>query len=110
MNNWEKKALNFINQTSRWDKEKDISSFLSFSISLVKELTNADIALQIELEDNETAKVKNASPNYLNDLVMNPEPIRKAIYTQGFKTIYWKKYHQVKTMPLANSYRHCLPP
>jgi hypothetical protein len=87
---WERKALNFINQTSRWDKDKHISSFLAFSISLVKNLTEADIALQLEFEDEETAKVKCASPVHLNDMVLNPEPIKKLLYSQGFKTIYWR--------------------
>ncbi|MBO9729982.1 MAG: hypothetical protein J7623_15200 [Chitinophaga sp.] len=91
MSTWERKALNFINQTSRWDKDKHISSFLAFSISLVKNLTAADIALQLEFEDEETAKVKCASPVHLNDLVLNPEPIKKLLYTQGFKTIYWRE-------------------
>lgn len=90
MSTWERKALNFINQTSRWDKDKHISSFLAFSISLVKSLTAADIALQLEFEDEETAKVKCASPVHLNDMVLNPEPIKKLLYSQGFKTIYWR--------------------
>lgn len=90
MSTWERKALNFINQTSRWDKDKHISSFLAFSISLAKNLTEADIALQLEFEDEETAKVKCASPVHLNDMVLNPEPIKKLLYTQGFKTIYWR--------------------
>ncbi|MFY0255034.1 hypothetical protein ACDQ55_13885 [Chitinophaga sp. 30R24] len=91
MSTWERKALNFVNQTSRWDKDKHISSFLAFSISLVKNLTAADIALQLEFEDEETAKVKNSSPQYLNEIVMNPEPIKKVLYAQGFKTIYWRE-------------------
>ncbi|MEZ2444107.1 hypothetical protein QFZ51_002805 [Chitinophaga sp. W3I9] len=91
MSTWEHKALNFINQTGRWDKDKHISSFLAFSISLVKNLTEADIALQLEFEDEETAKVKCASPLHLNDMVLNPEPIKKLLYTQGFKTIYWRE-------------------
>lgn len=90
MSTWERKALNFINQTSRWDKDKHISSFLAFSISLVKNLTGADIALQLEFEDEETAKVKCASPLHLNEIVLNPEPIKKLLYANGFKTIYWR--------------------
>ncbi|HEY9262371.1 hypothetical protein [Chitinophaga sp.] len=90
MSTWERKALNFINQTSRWDKDKHIASFLAFSISLVKNLTEADIALQLEFEDEDTAKVKCASPVHLNEMVLNPEPIKKLLYSQGFKTIYWR--------------------
>lgn len=88
---WERKALNFINQTSRWDKEKHISSFLAFSISLVKNLVEADIALQLEFEDENTARVKNASPNFLNDIIVSPEPVRKLLYRNAFKSIYWQE-------------------
>ncbi|NLR58563.1 hypothetical protein HGH93_10655 [Chitinophaga polysaccharea] len=96
MSNWERKALNFINQTGRWDKDKHISSFLAFSISLVKSLTTADIALQLEFEDEDTAKVKCASPVHLNGIVLNPDPIKKLLYAQGFKTIYWREIPPAK--------------
>jgi hypothetical protein len=82
---WDRKALNFINQTSRWDKDKHISSFLAFSISLVKNLVEADIALQLEFEDEETAKVKCASPVHLNEIVMNPEPIKNYYIHRALK-------------------------
>lgn len=101
MSNWERKALNFINQTSRWDKDKHISSFLAFSISLVKSLTTADIALQLEFEDEDTAKVKCASPVHLNGIVLNPEPIKKLLYAQGFKIIYWSKIPPSKENALS---------
>lgn len=105
MSTWDRKALNFINQTSRWDKDKHISSFLAFSISLVKNLTEANVALQLELEDEATAKVKCASPVHLNDIVMNPEPIRKLLYAQGFKTIYWREIPPGK----ENVFKEVLP-
>ncbi|MFB6457375.1 hypothetical protein ACE38W_19025 [Chitinophaga sp. Hz27] len=90
MISWESKALSFINQTSRWDKDKHIASFLSFSIDLLKTLLQANIILQIEFEDEATAKIKNATPSYLEDMVLNPEPIKKLLYSNGFKTIYWQ--------------------
>lgn len=89
MSKWENKALEFINQTSRWDKEKHISSFLAFSISLVKNLLQADVVLQLEFENEHTAKVKNASPNFLAGAVVNPDPVRQLLYRNAFKTIYW---------------------
>ncbi|TWF41463.1 hypothetical protein FHW36_103267 [Chitinophaga polysaccharea] len=101
MSNWERKALNFINQTGRWDKDKHISSFLAFSISLVKSLTSADIALQLEFEDEDTAKVKCASPVHLNGIVLNPDPIKKLLYAQGFKIIYWSKIPPPKENALS---------
>lgn len=49
----------------------------------------ATIALQLEFEDETTARVKCASPLHLNDIVLSPEPIQKLLYAHGFKTIYW---------------------
>ncbi|NML38241.1 hypothetical protein HHL17_13630 [Chitinophaga sp. G-6-1-13] len=89
---WESKALDFINQTSRWDKEKHISSFLAFSISLVKNLLQADVALQLDFENEHSAKVKNASPNFHNGAVVNPDPVRQLLYRNAFKTIYWPEF------------------
>ncbi|MDR6568384.1 hypothetical protein [Chitinophaga ginsengisegetis] len=105
MSIWERKALNFINQTGRWDKDKHISSFLAFSIALVKSLMEADIALQLEFEDEETAKVKCASPLHLNGLVLNPAPIKKLLYTEDFKTIYWREIPPAK----ENVFKEILP-
>lgn len=65
----------------------------------------ADIALQLEFEDEETAKVKCASPLHLNGIVLNPEPIKKLLYTQGFKTIYWREIPQAK----ENVFKEILP-
>lgn len=49
----------------------------------------ANIALQLEFEDEVTARVRCASPLHLNEIVLNPEPIQKLLYTHGFKTIHW---------------------
>ncbi|SHL57079.1 hypothetical protein SAMN05444266_1047 [Chitinophaga jiangningensis] len=89
MTSWDSKALSFINQTSRWDKEKHIGSFLTFSINLLRTLLHANITLQIEFQDEFTARVKNAYPEYLEDMVLDPEPIKKMLYSNAFKTIYW---------------------
>ncbi|MCW3466910.1 hypothetical protein [Chitinophaga nivalis] len=97
MVNWERKALNFINQTGRWDKDKHISSFLAFSIALVKNLLEADIALQLEFEDEHTARVKNASPVQLDEMVIDSAPVKKLLYSHGFKTIYWHEIAATET-------------
>lgn len=65
----------------------------------------ADIALQLEFEDEETAKVKCASPLHLNEIVLNPEPVKKLLYTHGFKTIHWSELPP----PKENVFREIMP-
>ncbi|HVI48391.1 MAG TPA: hypothetical protein VM802_26210 [Chitinophaga sp.] len=86
---WERKALHFINQTSRWDRDKHISSFLSFSIKLAKNLLDADIAFQTDIESETTARVRNATPAYLNDYILEPGPLRELAFRHAYKNIYW---------------------
>ncbi|CAL1517520.1 hypothetical protein MMC2321_01256 [Chitinophaga sp. MM2321] len=49
----------------------------------------ADIALHLEFEDENTARVKDASPVQLNNQVVNAVPVRKMLYDHSFKIIYW---------------------
>lgn len=89
MTTWERKALTFISQTSDWDRNGSVTSFLSFSIALLRELTGAFLSLELDLEDQYTAKVKEATPDYLNDLVFNPAPIIQLLEQQSYNVIAW---------------------
>lgn len=89
MTRWERTALTFISQTSDWDRNHDTSSFIPFSISLLQELFGTYISLQLDFEDAYTARVKAASPSYLNELILNPGPITTLLEQNHFKAIYW---------------------
>lgn len=89
MATWERKALTFISQTNEWDRRGDIRSFLSFSVALLRELTGAYMSLQLDFEDNYTARVKDASPFYLDDLIFNPGPIQLLMEGGGHRPVYW---------------------
>ena len=89
MTRWERTALTFISQTSDWDRNRDSTSFIPFSISLLRELFGAYSSLLLDFEDAYTAKVKAASPSYLNDLILNPGPIIALLEQHHFKAIYW---------------------
>lgn len=89
MTRWERTALTFISQTSDWDRNRDMTSFIPFSISLLRELFGAYISLQLDFEDAYTAKVKAASPSYLNDLILNPGPVVTLLEQHHYKIIYW---------------------
>ncbi|OMP76684.1 hypothetical protein [[Flexibacter] sp. ATCC 35208] len=91
MTRWERTTLTFISQTSDWDRNRDATSFLPFSISLLRELFGAYISLQLDFEDTYTAKVKAASPSYLNDLILNPGPLTALLEQHHYKTIYWSQ-------------------
>jgi hypothetical protein len=64
-------------------------TFIPFSISLLKELFGAYLSLQLDFEDAYTAKIKAASPAYLNDLVLNPGPIERLLEQNHYKPVYW---------------------
>lgn len=89
MASWERKALTFISQTSEWDRRKDIRTFLFFGISLLRELTGAYLSLQLDFEDSYTARVKGATPSYLDDLIFNPGPIHQLLEKAGHRPVYW---------------------
>lgn len=89
MTTWERKALTFISQTSDWDRNGSVTAFLSFSIALLRELTGAFLSLELDLEDQYTAKVKQATPDYLNDLVFNPAPVTQLLEQHAYKVIAW---------------------
>ncbi|RFM30714.1 hypothetical protein [Chitinophaga silvisoli] len=91
MTRWERTALTFISQTSDWDRNLDATSFIPFSISLLRELFGAYISLQLDFEDAYTAKVKAATPSYLNDLILNPGPIIALLEQHYYKAIYWSQ-------------------
>jgi hypothetical protein len=86
---WERKALTFISQTSDWDRNGSVTSFLSFSIALLRELTGAFLSLELDMEDQYTVRVKEATPEYLNDLVFNPAPITQLLEQHAYKVIAW---------------------
>lgn len=89
MASWERKALTFISQTNEWDRRSDIRSFLSFSVALLRELTGAYMSLQLDFEDSYTARVKEANPFYLDDLIFNPGPIHLLLENGGHRPVYW---------------------
>jgi len=86
---WERKALTFISQTSEWDRRRDIRTFLSFGISLLRELTGAYMSLQLDFEDSYTARVKGATPSYLDELIFNPGPMHQLLEKTGHRPVYW---------------------
>lgn len=89
MTRWERTALTFISQTSDWNRNRDSTSFIPFSISLLRELFGAYMSLQLDFEDAYTAKVKAASPSYLDDMILNPGPIIALLEQHHYKAIYW---------------------
>lgn len=89
VNSWERKTLTFISQTNNWNRDGQISSFLSFSIALLSGLTGAYMALELDFEDEVTARIKEATPAYLNDIIFNPAPVLELLSAHEQHTIFW---------------------
>lgn len=94
MLNWEKIAVHFINKTSHWDNESNDGDLLSFSVSLLRELTGAYTSLEIAFEDKVTAKVKNATPSFMDELVLNPVAVHQLLAAQSYQSFCWSEIPQ----------------
>ncbi|RYD56210.1 MAG: hypothetical protein EOP56_12825 [Sphingobacteriales bacterium] len=86
--NWDSKALQFIKHTSQ--RSNDIRGFLGQAIAYLGTLSGAFTAFQICIEDAYTARVADATPDYLNDIILSPEPIKQLMSDNNNDVIYWK--------------------
>jgi hypothetical protein len=88
--NWEQAAIRFVNQTSKWERDNDIAGFLPFSLGILRKLTGAYMALQLVFEDTYTARVKDATPSFINDVVFEPATVMQFLEQHKFEVIHWK--------------------
>jgi hypothetical protein len=79
---WERRAVNFLRQTSQKATERNADELLSFSMSLLSILCGADVTMRLSFEDDYTIKIKDATPAYLDDIILNPAPV-KALFGQN---------------------------
>lgn len=89
MINWEHKAIEFIHLTSKWEREQHIHLFLSYCISLLRRLTDADISVHMEYADGGMVRIVEATPACLQETLPDPVALKQLLYQYGFKTIYW---------------------
>lgn len=76
MNHWDSRLVQFMTLSGD-NRNGDMQSRLSHDIDLLGKIASSDMILRIEFEDDITAKVKDASPSFLNDIVLNPEAIQE---------------------------------
>lgn len=94
MINWEQSAIRFVNQTSKWERDNDIAGFIPFCLGILRKLTRAYMTLQVVYEDNYTARVKDAHPSFLNDVVFEPGVIMQFLEEHQFQVVQWKTIPQ----------------
>lgn len=89
--NWKNIAGNFINRVNQWNGDKSGHHFLSQAIDLLRDITGAYTSLQIVFEDKLTAKVKDATPSFLDELVLNPVPVTQLLQTHQYQPFCWSE-------------------
>lgn len=87
MNQWDSRLVQFMAQ-SGGSKNGDMQSRLSHDIHLLEKIAGGDMILRIEFEDDMTAKVKDASPSFLNDIVLNPAAIQQLLSSYNQDVIF----------------------
>ena len=85
---WESRALQFVTYTS-W-QNGDVKAFLTSAIAYLGKLSGAFTAFQIRIEDAYTARVTDATPDYLNDIILDPLPVEQLIQANNENVIFWK--------------------
>lgn len=86
---WKNIANNFVNRINQWSADKSNQRFLSHAIGLLHDLTGAYTSLQLVFEDKVTAKVKDATPSFLDELVLNPGPVQQLLQLYHNQPFCW---------------------
>lgn len=97
--NWKKIADTFIHYVNDRGEETSAGRLLPYSINLLRHATGAYTSLLVVLEDQVTARVKNATPAFLDEIVLNPDPLEDLLGEYHNKPFAWSDI-PVKNNPL----------
>lgn len=89
MLNWKTLAANYVNRITQWNGDKNGAEFLPWCITCLREMTGAYSSMQLVFEDKLTARVKDAEPSFLNDMILNPEPVKELLQTYSDQPFCW---------------------
>lgn len=90
-NNWIRKALDFVNQTSYLDRNNPAPVILTNSLRHVKQATDASLILHIEFVDEDTARVRGALPESYNEFTITSASLQRVIKSQGSRVVFWEE-------------------
>ncbi|WP_295124418.1 hypothetical protein [uncultured Chitinophaga sp.] len=90
MSNWERKAVLFMDHTSKWDIANDCEAFVPFAMEWLRGAVEPYLILQVITEDSYTARIKNATPSFLEDLAVNPGHLGDYIKQHLGEVIFWR--------------------
>lgn len=97
--NWKKIADTFIHYVNDRSEHTSGSRLLPYSINLLRHATGAYTSLQVVFEDEVTAKVRDATPAFLDELVLNPGPLEDLLAGHRYEPFGWSDI-PVKNNPL----------
>lgn len=90
MINWEQVAIRFANQTGKWERDNDIAGFMPFCLGILRRLSGAYLSLQVVVEDEFVTRVKDATPSFMNDMVLDTKAVQQLLDDHHHKVICWK--------------------
>lgn len=91
-----------MDHTSKWDISNDCDLFIPFVLDLLRGNTSAYLTLQIVMEDSYTARIKNATPSFLEDLAFNPSRLDGFMEKHRNELVFWRD------IPQNNVFDHLL--
>ncbi len=88
---WEEKIIQLIRQTSKWGIHSSAAQLLVECTQLLSNLTQADASFLIRVVDDSTAKVEISLNSTLNELVIDPQPIKELLSKCSDNIISWQQ-------------------
>ncbi|GGH56668.1 PAS domain-containing protein [Filimonas zeae] len=101
MLNWKKISDTFIHYVNDRSEHTTAGRLLPYSINLLRHAAGAYTSLQVVFEDKVTAKVKDATPAFLDELVLNPGPLEELLAEHRYEPFGWEEI-PVKKNPLQD--------
>jgi hypothetical protein len=90
LSNWEKKAVVFMDHTNKWDIANDCETFVPVAMEWIREVMDPYLVLQVVTEDLYTARIKNATPSFFDDLAIHPGHLADYIQQHMGEVIFWR--------------------
>ncbi|WP_123985221.1 hybrid sensor histidine kinase/response regulator [Taibaiella soli] len=92
-------------RTGKWAMNYSPVKVLEEAILLLKDIAKADLALIFRIDDNYTARSVYANPPRWNDLIVNPQPLRKLFHDSDADVYLLQDQRMLETL-FSGSFNH----
>ncbi|XZF14195.1 hypothetical protein ACTHGU_20645 [Chitinophagaceae bacterium MMS25-I14] len=88
MSNYERSAIQFITRINEYNG--DAGNIIPYGLQLLQKFTGAYLSLQIVPQDSYAARIRNATPFFLDDMALNATAVKEVSDAGNDNIIYWK--------------------